>query len=144
MLQETFKGENNPFYGRKHTEESLEKMSKSSTGKKHTRESKDKMSESRMGDKNYFYGKRHTNESKSKMSESSRGSNNGRSRKVYCYELDKMFNSTREAEREIGVNYRSIAYCANKEQKFAGKHPITGEKLTWVYLDDEKIKNDIS
>lgn len=143
MLSQAFQGEGNPFYGRKHTEDSINKMSQSSMGKLHTSESKNKMSQSRIGDKNHFYGKNHTSESKRKMSESSKGSNNGRSRKVYCYELDKVFDSTREAERRTGVCYRSIANCANGTQKYAGKHPVTGEKLIWVYLDDKKIKNDI-
>ena len=93
-----------------------------------------------MGDKNHFYGKKHTSESKNKMSKSSSGSSNPRSKYVYCYELDQVFGSTREAEREIGVSYRSIVNCANGKQKYAGKHPVTGEKLTWVYLNDKKIK----
>ena len=144
MLREAVKGEHNPFYGKKHTVESRAKMSQSSMGKKHTIEAKRKMSEGRRGNKNHFYGKKHTTESKNKMSKSSSGSKNPCSKNVYCCELDEVFGSTREAERKTSVCYRSIVNCANGKQKYAGKHPVTGEKLTWVYLDDNKIKNDIS
>ena len=143
MLKEFSKGENNPFYGKQHTEETKNKIAQANTGRTHTNESKYKMSQAIMGDRNHFYGKTHTVESKNKMSESSSGINNGRSRQVYCSELDKTFGSTREAERQTGICYRSIVDCANGKQKSAGKHPVTGEKLTWVYVDGEKIKNDI-
>ena len=137
-------GDGNPFYGKHHTEETRKKLSQARIGTTHTDESKNKMSKSRIGNKNHFYGKQHTQESKNKMSVSSSGINNGRSKSVYCNELDKAFGSTREAERETGVCYRSIVDCANGKQKHAGKHPVTGEQLTWVYLDNKKIKNDIS
>lgn len=143
MLKKSSIGENNAFYGKRHSEISKMKMSQSSIGKRHTDESKKKMSESRTGDKNHFYGKTHTDESKQKMSVSSSGEKNKRSRQVYCYELNEVFGSTREAERKTGICYRSIVDCANKKQKYAGKHPITGEKLMWEYIDNIKIKNDI-
>lgn len=143
MLKESIRGKNNPFYGKKHTEQTKIKLSQAHIGKTHTDEAKIKMSKSRTGVCNNFYGKQHTDESKRKMSESSSGANNGCSKKVYCYELDQMFGSTREAERNTGICYRSIVDCANGKQKFAGKHPITGDKLTWTYINDKKIKNDI-
>ena len=119
MLKKSSIGENNAFYGKRHSEISKMKMSQSSIGK------------------------RHTDESKQKMSVSSSGEKNKRSRQIYCYELNEVFGSTREAERKTGICYRSIVDCANKKQRYAGKHPITGEKLTWEYLDNIKIKNDI-
>lgn len=42
-------GENNPFYGKKHTKESIEKMRLSKIGKKHTEETKKKLSEVHKG-----------------------------------------------------------------------------------------------
>ena len=143
IIREVFKGDGNPFYGKTHAEETKQKISQAHTGKKHTEESKHNMSQSKMGDKNHFYGKKHTIESKNQMSESSSGKNNGRSKSVYCNELNRVFGSTREAERETGICYRSIVYCANGKQKHAGKHPITGDKLTWIYVYDKKIKNDM-
>lgn len=90
----SFKGENNPFYGKKHTEETLKKLSainkgkpstfkgrhhteeskrklsEAHTGLKFSEESKLKMSESRKGENNGFYGKHHTIETRKKISES--------------------------------------------------------------------------
>ena len=89
------KGENHPlfgkrgiethWYGRKHREESLKKMSESKKGtqlgernpfygKKHSEESIEKMKDSisrleRSGENNAFYGKKHSEDTKQKMSE---------------------------------------------------------------------------
>lgn len=49
---DTYKGEGNPFYGKHHSEETLEKLSGENNGmfgKQHTEESRKKMSDSRMG-----------------------------------------------------------------------------------------------
>ena len=43
------KGENNPFYGRKHTEESRALMSEKKTGTTHSQETREKMSASHKG-----------------------------------------------------------------------------------------------
>ena len=82
-ISETISGEKHPWFGRKHTAESKEKMSKSSTGKKHTKESKLKMSISRMGDKNYLYGKHLSEETKQKLSKSHIGLSSGEKNPAY-------------------------------------------------------------
>jgi hypothetical protein len=43
------KGKNNPFYGKKHTQEVKDKISKANKDRKHTQETRDKMSKSRLG-----------------------------------------------------------------------------------------------
>jgi hypothetical protein len=50
-------GDKNPFYGKKHTKETLEKQSKIKLGKKHTDETIDKLKKIFSGDKNPMYGK---------------------------------------------------------------------------------------
>jgi len=78
-------GDNNPFYGKKHSVESKNKMSNSTNhhgennpfyGKKHSVETKQTLSEwmsgRYVGDKNAFYGKTHTNETRKILSEKSR------------------------------------------------------------------------
>ncbi len=79
----TTTGEKNPFYGKKHTEETKRKISKSNTGKghPHTKEHKEYMSnlmKEKFSDKEKtpFYGKEHTEEYKKKMSEALKGRNN--------------------------------------------------------------------
>jgi hypothetical protein len=73
-------GPNNHMFGKKHTDESKNKISNKMTGrigKKHTEESKNKISskkkgkEGLIGEKNGMYGKNHTEETKQKISDSS-------------------------------------------------------------------------
>lgn len=60
------KGENHPMFGRKHTEESKLKNSKSKTGQKHKEESKKKISLKNKGENHPMFGREHTDESKLK------------------------------------------------------------------------------
>ena len=71
-------GVKNPFFGKKHTTETLEKISKSGSdnpmfGRKHSPKTIYKIKEGligkNIGKDNHFYGKKHTDESKRKMSD---------------------------------------------------------------------------
>lgn len=57
------------------------------------------------------------------------------SKKVYCQELDQEFYSASDAAGQLDIGQSNISKCCNGRLKSAGKHPITGEKLTWRYLD---------
>ena len=59
-----------------------------------------------------------------------------RNRPVYCVELNERFCSASEAGRQYNIDCNSISQCCLKHRKSAGKHPITGEKLHWVYIDE--------
>ena len=68
-LARNMSGENNPFYGKRHTEDTLAKM----RSKRFSNETRARMSESHMGEKNPMYGKpgtrkgkHHTTEAKEK------------------------------------------------------------------------------
>ena len=63
-LKETMKGKNNPFYGKHHTKETIEKMRNVKLGKKLTEEHKKKISEHNTRP---FLGKHHTKETIEKM-----------------------------------------------------------------------------
>lgn len=65
------------------------------------------------------------------------GKNNPRSCPVYCPELDEKFWGAKEAELKYGVNRNKISECINKKRKHAGNHPVTGEKLSWVKLENK-------
>ena len=57
-----------------------------------------------------------------------------RSYPIYSPELDKAFRSTRLASEEIGVGAKTINSAINPNipnQKHAGKHPVTEQRLTW-------------
>lgn len=53
---------------------------------------------------------------------------------VYSPELDQIFTDFNEASSVAGVSAKAIRKCAHHptELKHAGKHPGTGERLTWV------------
>ena len=78
-------------------------------------------SEAQKGEKSYLYGKTGTLHHSSKA--------------VLCLETGKIYGSTMEAEREMGINNSNIAMCCNGKRKSAGKHPVTGERLHWKYID---------
>lgn len=82
------------------------------------------------GENNPFYG-----------NHSQAGKNHPRSRPVYCPELDEVFWGAKEAQDKYGIWKADIAKCCKGKLKHAGKHPITGERLTWFYADmtDEEI-----
>ena len=56
-LSEQRRGENNSFYGKKHSEETRKKISIAATGRKPSKEARKKMGDSRRGEKNHFYNK---------------------------------------------------------------------------------------
>ncbi len=126
FCHEAMSGENHPMYGKHHTQESREKMSISK---------KDMYN----GKNNPFFGKKHSQENVEKMKGTHSGKDNPKSRPVYCIELGIGFDSIGIASEKTGVNKRSISYCLDGTQKHAGKHPVTGELLTWV-----DWKNDIN
>jgi hypothetical protein len=76
--RKSFIGENNPFYGKKHSDETKELLRQKTTeiwknqphpwiGKKHTEESKIKFRENNKGEKNPNYGKTQSKETKEKV-----------------------------------------------------------------------------
>jgi len=75
-------GKNNPIFGKGHTKEAREKMSKNQKrlfgkdnhffNKHHSEEAKRKNSEAHKGKNNYWFGKHHSEETKRKMSESAK------------------------------------------------------------------------
>ena len=71
-------------------------------------------SEAHIGEKSYLYGKT--------------GELHYRSKFVLCIETGKIYGSTHEAERELGIKQSSISLCCNGKYKSAGGY-------TWKYVD---------
>lgn len=118
------KGENHPMYGKTHTKEAKQKMSKNHADIK--------------GKNNPFYGKTHSEETRIKMSENHadmKGKNNSRSIIVICTTTGQVFYGLSEAERISGVGRRNIKSVCEGDRKHAGKLP-DGTKLKWKYIKD--------
>lgn len=58
------------------------------------------------------------------------------SKKVYSPELGMFFDSATKAAKYLNITVGSICSCCNgdKRHKHAGRHPETGELLTWIYV----------
>jgi len=141
-------GENHYLYGKKHTDETLQKMSELKYGennpfygKQHSNDSRKKMSDAQKKrfenpENHPMYGKHLSEETKNRLSEVFSGENNPACRAVYCYELDEYFWGAKEAEQKYGICNSHISSCCRGTRKSCGKHPVTGEKLHWIYVDE--------
>ena len=112
-----FKGKNHPFYGKNHTETTKEKISKKNKGRIMSSEQKEKISKKVSGINNGMYGKNHTEEAKRKISEANKGRN---AKKVYCVELNKIFDSAKKCAEELGLYATSITKVCKEKQKTCG------------------------
>lgn len=75
-----------------------------------------------------------TQESLCKYSMAVSGHRNPRAFPVYCPELNEEFWGAKEAHDKYGICISSISQCVSGKIRHAGKHPITGEPLTWVKI----------
>lgn len=61
----------------------------------------------------------------------------GKGKKVVCINTGEIFDTIKEAERKYNLKGESgISYVCKGKRISAGKHPVTGEKLKWRYLDE--------
>lgn len=70
-----------------------------------------------------------------KYKEATAGRNNPRAFPIYSPELDEAFWGAKEAYDKYGISRGDISSCISGKLKHAGKHPITGEPLTWQKLE---------
>ena len=70
-----------------------------------------------------------------KYQKATTGCNNPRAFPIYSPELDETFWGAKEAYDKYGISRGDISSCIRGKLKHAGKHPITGEPLTWQKLE---------
>lgn len=124
LRSEMFTGEGNPFYGKHHTKETKQLISEHRKGKC-------------IGEAHPMYGKHHTEETLQKMSNNRKGKGG---KQIKCLNTGEIFPTMMDAARWCGLkNSSSIGQVCNKtgKQKTAGKHPETGEKLQWEFINGE-------
>lgn len=74
---------------------------------------------------------------RTKLRLSHSGAKNHMSYDIYCPELDEYFWGANDAKNKYGIGASSISRCLNGKLKHAGKHPLTGEQLTWIKVTKE-------
>lgn len=116
--------------GYKHTDEIRRKISESNKGKKYSEETINKMRKSKLGPNNPMYG---MTGNKNPMY-GRRGSKKPNAIKVICITTGEIFNSIKETELKLKICH--IVDCCRGKRNYAGKHPVTGEKLVWRYYDE--------
>jgi group I intron endonuclease len=101
----------NKLKGRKFSDETLLKMKSSASKRKHSVATIEKLK---------TIGK---------------GELNNNSKSIICITTGEIFTCMRYARDKYGKSLH-ITECCNRTLKSAGKHPITNEKLKWMYLDE--------
>lgn len=154
---ERMSGENHPMYGRRHSDETKEKISKAKTGKLMPEEFKRKISEITSGENNPMYGKHHSEETKEKISlklrgrkipedvlqkineTRPRGEKHSRARCVVQLNKDGVF--VREwtyiqlASKTLNISASHISACCRNIRKSAGG-------FVWKYKEDWESENE--
>lgn len=117
-------GVNNGMYGKKHSEESKQKMREASTDKHPSEETRQKMKVSHLGEKNVMYGKVHSEKTRQKISEKNKGINNPKIKKVNQYDLNgvliKTWDFIKLAGNTLGIPPQNISRCCRTEKGTAG------------------------
>jgi group I intron endonuclease len=117
--------------GYKHTQKSIEKITKSTLGKKRSLDIRKAMSVSRMGNLNPMFGKVVSNITRAKISSTLKGTKNKPSFPVEVLDLENNqttnYSSMREAARSIGANYSTLIRRGknNSLKAYKGRYVIT-------------------
>lgn len=108
--------------GRRLSQATREKIRRGNQGKKVSKETIEKLKEAR---KTYVV----TDETRQKIKDNHAdvsGGKHPRAKAVICIELNIVFDCTRDAERQLGINHAHISACCKKQRKTAGGYH-------WIY-----------
>ena len=119
-------GENNPFYGKTHTEESKKLISEKAKGRVVSAETRAKISDSERGEKNHNFGKTLPQETRLKISISRQG-----------------FKHTEETKNKMSKSRIGHKMSEESKKKLSqvkqGKtHPYCNGK-TWIMIDGKRV-----
>lgn len=135
-----YSGKHAIWYGRRHSEETKQKIREAHAGIVVTDETRKKLSFINSGEGNPFYGKKHSVKSIEKMSIAHKGDKNGFAKMVL--QLDKsgtpikIWNCIQQASKILDVNANSISLCCRGEQKTSGGY-------RWLYIYDQTKRNGV-
>lgn len=106
------------------TEERKKKIGETHKGMKHTETAKRKISEGHKGIITWNKGRNWTNEEKRTMMLAQK------TKPIICIETNIIYESSREAERQTGINRNSIRDCCHER-----KHCKTAGGFHWKYVN---------
>lgn len=72
---------------------------------------------------------------KGKKRPNSTGYKHSQARKIKCLTTNEIFTTMKEAHEKYNINEGHICECCQGKRKSAGKHPITGDKMIWIYIE---------
>lgn len=121
--KERFKNkENHPMFGKCQSQDTKAKIGFSRKGKC-------------AGENHPFFGKTHSEEERKKISQNRGG------KPIFCPELNEIFWGASEAEEKYGISHSLIIACCRGKRKHTGRHPLTGEPLSWQYSINNNTNN---
>lgn len=145
---EMYSGKNNPFFGRKHSDETRIKLRATHKGARHVNFGKRLSKETRHKIAVAHIGKTHSEETKQKLSKINKGKgpsaearakaaeytsspNNPQCKPVICLTTNERFFSAAEAARETGLDRSKISACCRGERK-------STKGTTWIFEEQEE------
>ena len=152
-------------YGMPISEEQKDRLRQINIGRQITDETRQKLSDAKKGKSPNNAGKPMSDKAKNKLSMSLKGHvvsdetkrkigdanrgkctgvNHPKHRLIYCIELNEIFSCARDVNKKYGFSSSNIGECCRGNRKFAHKHPVTNEKLHWLYIEDALCKNYIT
>lgn len=127
------KGDKHYNYGKHLSDEQKRKISETKKGVHLSEETKRKISET-LRKHPPTKGRKMSDEQKEKLSKAKMGNKNIASKSIYCKELNKIYGSLREAERETGIPHENISKACRNLIKYAGKTD-DGICFHWCYVN---------
>jgi group I intron endonuclease len=130
-ISDKLKGKNHPNFGKHLSQETKSKISCNRKGKAsflgmhHSKETKEKLSIINQSNtntlgKHWIVNNQRSSEWRRKHSEAMKGKNNSFAKKVLCMELNKVFETAKEASEQLKVNYSCICSCCRGKLNTSG------------------------
>ncbi len=107
----------------------------------YSKESKEKMSKSHVGKTSGMLGKKHSQETKDNHSKRMKGKNHPlfgkvhpRAKSILCHQNKKIYNSAKDASKDLNIQRGSIWHQINNKFKYVGDK--FGNKYTFEYINE--------